>query len=174
MLVIKRSTPETFFLSYGYNVFEAGAGNLFYKLKLIFLASKNYLFTDYNSFKDGVSEILFVNDFKNKHFIFSRLLVFLLIIFFVIKFFAFPNLRKKNLDNNNNYLFFIAGSTIFCGTFLLGSNFDYRLIFLLFTIPYLLDLRKSKKKFLNIKNRYVIDLILLYFWISPITIFTSG
>lgn len=38
---------------------------------------------------------------------------------------------------------FLLGAGIFCGTFLLGTDFQYRLIFLLLCLPQLLDWRKS-------------------------------
>lgn len=40
-------------------------------------------------------------------------------------------------DDGRSLDAFRAGSAVYIGTFLLGSNFDYRLIFLLFTIPQL-------------------------------------
>lgn len=43
------------------------------------------------------------------------------------------------------YHSFIVGSSIFCGTFLLKSNWSYRLIFLIFTIPLLSELLIEKK-----------------------------
>ena len=48
---------------------------------------------------------------------------------------------KKNhkLDNKLN-VFFIGACSIYIGTFITGSNFDYRLIFLIFTIPYILNI----------------------------------
>ena len=63
----------------------------------------------------------------------------------------------------NTAIFSGTGSTSQSGTFLLGANFDYRLIFLLLTVPYLIE---QKKNF--------IYLLILYFWISPISIFTLG
>ncbi len=40
--------------------------------------------------------------------------------------------------------YFETGILIFCGTFLLGNNWDYRLIFLFLTIPLLFEKLKSK------------------------------
>ena len=84
----------------------------------------------------------------------------------------------KDVDNKTlhkeNYLFFILGASIFCGTFILGANFDYRLIFLLFTFPYLIELKKNKKKFLFIKYSSFVYLIAIYLWFTSLTVFTSG
>ena len=69
ILLVKENTQQTVFFSYGYNVLEAGLNNIFYKLNSIFLTSKNYLFGDYESFKGGISDILYTNEFKNSFFI---------------------------------------------------------------------------------------------------------
>ena len=170
--LIKDNTQESVFFSYGYNVLEVGLNNISYKLNLIFLAGKNYLLGDYETFKNSISHILYSNEFKNDHFMISR--IFLLLTIFII---ILKNLKPKNISKipeSNNYLFFILGASIFCGTFALGANWDYRLIFLLFTFPYLLELKKNNKKFLFIKHSLFVYLITLYLWISPITVFTSG
>ena len=73
ILLIKENTQQTFFFSYGYNVLEAGLNNIFYKLNSIFFAAKNYLFGDYESFKDGILHILYTNEFQDSSFIFSKL-----------------------------------------------------------------------------------------------------
>jgi len=170
--LIKDNTHESFFFSYGYNVLEVGLNNIFYKLNAVFLAGKSSLLGDYETFKNSISDILFTNEFKNNHFIISR--IFLLLIIFII---ILKNLKSENIKKipeSSNYLFFILGSSIFCGTFVLGANFDYRLIFLLFTFPYLLELKKNNKKFLFIKYSSFVYLITFYLWTSPITVFTSG
>jgi len=47
----------------------------------------------------------------------------------------------------SNIRFFNIGAFIFLGTFLLGSNWDYRLIFLVFCIPYVLALQSEGLKY---------------------------
>lgn len=39
---------------------------------------------------------------------------------------------------------FLSGAGIYIGTFIFSSNIDYRLIFLLFTIPFLLNQKNNK------------------------------
>ena len=170
--LIKDRTHETFFFSYGYNVLEVGLNNIFHKLNSVFLAGKNSLLGDYETFKNSISDILFTNEFKNNHFIISRIFLLLIIFIIILKNFKSENIKK--IPESSNYLFFILGSSIFCGTFVLGANFDYRLIFLLFTFPYLLELKENNKKFLFIKYSSFVYLITFYLWISPITVFTSG
>lgn len=53
-----------------------------------------------------------------------------------------PN-SKAHWDNN---LLFLTGSLIYLGSFFNGGNFDYRLVFLLFCLPLLFNLWKSKGK----------------------------
>ena len=42
---------------------------------------------------------------------------------------------------------YLYGASIYCATFLLGSNHDYRMIFLLFTLPLILNLNLKIFKF---------------------------
>ena len=76
--------------------------------------------------------------------------------------------RKKIIVNNRSIVItdlFVAGAIIFSGTFILTSNWDYRLIFLLFCIPYLL----------NLENRILKHSILLSILISSNSmLFTSN
>ena len=59
----------------------------------------------------------------------------------------FKNIRifiaKYRIPNDKIRLFF-TGSGIFLGTFLFSSNFDYKLIFLSFTIPYINSMKNKK------------------------------
>ena len=49
---------------------------------------------------------------------------------------------KLTFDSNKADAFMV-GAPVFLGTYLLGANFDYRLTFLLFCIPLLLELKDS-------------------------------
>lgn len=64
---------------------------------------------------------------------------------------SFFEVQCQNLEKR----FFLAGSGIFCGTFLLASNFDYRLCFLFFCLPYLSKLKNGKAR-----NLCMVSLIL--------------
>jgi hypothetical protein len=76
--------------------------------------------------------------------------------------------RKIIIVNNRSIVItdlFVAGAIIFSGTFIITSNWDYRLIYLLFCIPYLL----------KIKNRILKHSILLSILISSNSmLFTSN
>ncbi len=69
--------------------------------------------------------------------IYIIILIFILIFFF---YFAYKNINSKNRNINfidiKNRLF-LAGSSVYCFSFIFFSSFDYRLIFLILTIPYL-------------------------------------
>jgi hypothetical protein len=63
---------------------------------------------------------------------------------------------------------FISGGIIFSGTFLITSNWDYRLIFLLFCIPYILSIRNGL-----VRHSLLIGILLSsnvgFFWANPPT-----
>ncbi len=44
---------------------------------------------------------------------------------------------------NENEKLFIIGASIYIGTFIIAANGDYRLIFLVFTVPYILDIKNK-------------------------------
>lgn len=58
---------------------------------------------------------------------------------------------------------FLAGASIFTGSFLLGSNWNYRLIFLLFTLPQLLGGRRE-----------LVALVLLVLWLPGLPVWFPG
>ena len=75
--------------------------------------------------------------------------------------------RIKIMVNNSSTVItdlFVAGAIIFSGTYIITSNWDYRLIFLLFCFPYLL----------NIQNRFVKHSILISILISSNSMFLSS
>ena len=69
------------------------------------------------------------------HLLLSGLFIILTILFYKIYFAKFS---KKFIYKNEEM--FLVGGGIYCATFLLNSNHDYRLIFLIFVIPLILKL----------------------------------
>jgi hypothetical protein len=57
--------------------------------------------------------------------------------------YRYSKLNNKKVSHKTK-TYFIGGASIYAGTFILGSNFDYRLIFLIFTVPYLMSLTNKK------------------------------
>jgi len=76
------------------------------------------------------------------------ILFFSLLLF---SFFLIKNKKRQSVDfiNLKNKLF-LAGSSIYCCSFIFFSSFDYRLIFLIMTIPYLADKTNLIKKMILI------------------------
>ncbi len=84
---------------------------------------------------------LFLNE-GNYEFYRNIFLLILLFYSFIITILSYLSSFKttENILNSNEKLFLIGGS-IYIGTFIFGANADYRLIFLLFTIPYIIELK---------------------------------
>lgn len=59
---------------------------------------------------------------------------------------------------------FIAGAAIYLGSFLLGHNWDYRLIFLLLTLPLLVSAWRHPERALRIPLRLALVLVLVSLW----------
>jgi hypothetical protein len=76
-------------------------------------------------------------------------------------------LNKLNDLNFNQIDAFRIGSSIYIGTFFIGNNWDYRLIFLLFTIPQILLWIKTKSRISPISALALIGIILST-WLSRI------
>lgn len=61
---------------------------------------------------------------------------------------------------------FRLGSSIYCGTFLVRANWDYRLIFLLFTVPQLLMWAKHVHE-TRLFSRGTLVVLIFFLWASP-------
>ncbi len=112
-------------------------------LKALFHLSENYNF--------------FLN---NNNLGFFRNLTF--IFFFIYSTFLITIGYIKSKFLLANYLdrfekFFLIGASIYIGTFIIGANADYRLIFLIFTIPYVLDVKNILFKYFLIFS-YIISI----------------
>lgn len=64
---------------------------------------------------------------------------------------------------------FRAGSAIYLGTFLLGNNWDYRLIFLILTMPQLVAWVKCRSRYISLISIFSLASILLSLWNLVIT-----
>lgn len=111
LVQINSGTPKSIVLSYGMNVFWMGLSTI----------NQNLGF-------------------------YARLLSYFLVLLIFLTSFSAAILNRKvsalvSYDNKylDSYLdSFRVGSAIYIGTFLLGNNFDYRLMFLIFVIPQLI------------------------------------
>ncbi|WP_415284885.1 hypothetical protein [Candidatus Pelagibacter sp. Uisw_130] len=96
-----------------------------------------HLSQEYNFFLNNQN----INFFRNLVMLMFFAYAFLLII---------VGYKEKILININNKIdkFFLSGASIYVGTFIIGANVDYRLMFLILTIPYLMKLELGIFKYL--------------------------
>jgi hypothetical protein len=86
---------------------------------------------------------MFIDYFKNYPYLeFSIFIVF--IVLFLLAFIIFYNYAHKNIktplvDSDSKGISYLIGAGIFITTCLIGYNWEYRLIFLLLTIPQILS-----------------------------------
>lgn len=119
----------------------------------------------------------FLND-ENMNF-FRNLTV--LTFFLYTLFLVIVGYNNKYLMNTKYRLdkYFLAGASIYVGTFIIGANVDYRLIFLIFTIPYVINLESKLIKnllifsyFFSINSFYFLgDFLSITFFIKSFFIF---
>tara|TARA_B100000780_G_scaffold95004_1_gene66209 strand:- start:161 stop:1372 length:1212 start_codon:yes stop_codon:yes gene_type:complete len=119
----------------------------------------------------------FLND-ENMNF-FRNLTV--LSFFMYTLFLVIAGYNNKYLMNTKYKLdkYFLAGASIYVGTFIIGANVDYRLIFLIFTIPYVINLESKLIKnllifsyFFSINSFYFLgDVLSIIFFIKSFFIF---
>jgi hypothetical protein len=99
----------------------------------------------YGGISYGLGEIpsMFIDYFKNYPYLeFSIFIVF--IVLFLLAFIIFYNYAHKNIktplvDSDSKGISYLIGAGIFITTCLIGYNWEYRLIFLLLTIPQILS-----------------------------------
>jgi len=84
---------------------------------------------------------------KIKYFFINFVLVSLSLIMLVAQKSKFFDLEFKNEHSELEQRLFLIGATLYCGLFMITSNYDYKLIFLIFCIPY-------TKKIKNIFQKY--------------------
>lgn len=83
---------------------------------------------------------------------------------------AYRNWQHISLSYSHEQWLFCMGAGIYCGVFIfLGNSYDYRLIFLLFTMPQLFIWAKTKNVMQSI-GLWVIILIPICFWIKRLRI----
>ena len=118
------------------------------------LSAFYHLSTEYN---------LFIND-ENLNF-YRKIFISLFFIYCLVL--VLLGYSKSSLLNLNYKFdkFFMAGSGIYLGTFIFGSNADYRLIFLLLTLPLIFSLKNKLIKF---------SLLISYFFVFNSFYFLIG
>ena len=120
IILIKNNVIE-YALIFAYGVLSISKAIYFYSIKFDFL----------------------IND--DNYFLFKNLMVLAissLAAIIVLSNFKF-NIKKKVSQISVEEKMFLSGSGIYIGTFLTSANIDYRLIFLLLTLPYILNTERN-------------------------------
>lgn len=90
----------------------------------------------------------------------TKLLSMILLLCIIIGSFLYKN--KLNIQTSKkNFLLFISGSIILSTSFFFSNTFDYKLIFILFVIPALIEIKnKNKTSLIN----FILIIIYLVIW----------
>ena len=96
-----------------------------------------HLSMEYNYFLNDTN----INFYRNL----TILLCFLYTLSLILIGYKIENKKSENLLTQK---YFLAGASIYIGTFIFGANADYRLIFLILTIPYIMGIEDRKIKYL--------------------------
>jgi hypothetical protein len=90
---------------------------------------------------------------------------FIPFLFFIFMIFYLDKVKGKTVHfQNNNFksktgLIFLVGALIYVLSFLLSNNYDYRLVFLLFTLPYFFE-NRNENIFKKVNYFYIVIVIL--------------
>ena len=140
ILLIRSNVPTTFILSYGYKALFLGIDQLRTEAAL-------------PPFGLGGTWIPFF------------VTVFMQSMAAALSIFYFGRIRCE-VSPNLPGTAFIFGSAIYCGTFVLGTNFDYRLTFLLLCFPQLLDWSRQASDESSKLSSCLLVLILAVLWLN--------
>ncbi|MEJ7828303.1 MAG: hypothetical protein WKF91_08915 [Segetibacter sp.] len=119
----------------------------------------------YRDFSYGLGGIpsIFIDHFPSeKTSIYILLPVLMILGFFLFHILTIKQWRTLKFSEDKYGLSYIAGSSIFVTTCLIGHNWEYRLIFLLFAIPQILKWILEKKQFAFL----LLILVMLILWQS--------
>src|SRR5436305_3958784 len=131
VFLIRRNVPTTFILSYGY--------------KAIFLG------VDHIRSEAGLSPIGLAETWVP-----ASTAALVLICAATVAVTSFRNRREFcSIDISAAGTAFLFGAGIYCGTYLLGTNFIYRLIFLLLCVPQLQDWQSRRREGDKVGGRMV-------------------
>ena len=88
---------------------------------------------------------------EDNYFIFKNLISFVIGLSALIIIITNLNLKKKATNTiSDKEKMFLVGAGIYIGTFITSANIDYRLIFLVFTLPVILNYEKQSLKIIYI------------------------
>lgn len=145
ILLIRRNVPTTFILSYGY--------------KAIFLG------IDHVRSEAGLNPTGLADTWVP---VWTVFVVLICAAFVAMK--SFRNGREFcSIDTSTAGTAFLFGAGIYCGTYLLGTNFIYRLVFLLLCLPQLQDWQIRKHEgdtAVGIAELSLLGIVLSVLWLN--------
>ena len=151
IITVSKSTPRPYGVStFGIGTFPSLLSDYFINFFNIH-PKLDILFTNFESYK-----IKFIHTII----LFIHLIITYL---FVSKY--WKRIFSIQIAKNQNGFAFIIGSSIFLTAFLIGYNFEYRLIFLIFTIPQIFEWFSTRKNF----STFLILLTLICLWQSTLS-----
>lgn len=99
--------------------------------------------------------------------IYARIFSYLsVLLVFILAFSAFFHTYQFTEHNNDRVYLdsFRVGAAIICGTFLIGNNWDYRLVFVIFTLPQLIFWTKVSDIRISTVSKVTIVVIFISLW----------
>ncbi len=107
-------------------------------------------------------------------YLFVFFLVFSVIVAIIASIFGLVNSYHAPVINYREARFFLAGAGIFIGTFFLGNNWDYRLMFTLFCVPALSHWAQSHSKLRTPARIALISLLISCWYLVIDRLFGGG
>lgn len=148
----------------------------FRDLILIFYATARTTYFSYGSMVIVQRFSLFIDKFSKVHikYLFIFILFWIITYFFIFVSYSIGRIRKINFVFDSRHISsFRIGASIYVGSFILGYNFEYRLIFLIFSLPQILEWIKFKGSSRYLSLISLISLILICwidFWHSNLNL----
>lgn len=131
------------------------------------------------AFAYGIDIIwMFIKDkFNNNVYLIFKYFSYFYVIILIFISYKVRNINslKISFTNDTTFISFKVGAIIYITTFLINNNWDYRLVFLIFTIPQLYTWVISKTLNIYIRNGALISLLLIIhtMWYLKINLFYS-
>ncbi|MCI0414349.1 carbohydrate binding domain-containing protein [bacterium] len=113
----------------------------------------------FHNLSNALKSIGIVIPIKKTYFCFSAVLITLVLIY------SFLNRKRLDIPDQNHIDSFRIGALIYAATFLIANNYNYKLVFLLFTVPQILAWIKSGTK-LGFFSSYALASLILTLWFN--------
>ena len=122
---------------------------ILYSYKYMISESGSQIINDWFSFGTKSTSITIERYFFTKiNHIYISIFLILLSLITLIKKLNLLNPEFKKKPNDLYERLFLMGSALYCGLFITQSNYDYKLIFIIFCVPYVSSLKNKVYKYL--------------------------